>query len=126
MNNLWQKCINTFNLQLNNQDVYKYIKSLKLEYPNITSENHLFFIFIKNKLGSELIKLSEEYTDLLAWVNIEKRTGDIDWYMFVFDEIEDFLLYEEFYNKIKNNINKELFDFFNNSCPQFIQHYKSY
>lgn len=125
MNNLWKQCLISFDLSLNHYEITNYIKALKLEYPHITSENHLFFVYIKNKLGGELNKLGEEYTDLLAWVNVEKRQEDIDWYMFVFDEIEDYLLYEEFYNKLKDQINPELFNFFNKSCPQFIENYKS-
>lgn len=125
MNNLWSACINAFKLNLEYSVVLQGIRSMQMEFPDIKSENQIFFMYIKNQLGSELIKLGEEYTDLLAWVKIEKRDVSLDWYMFVFEEIEDYLLYEEFYNAIKDNVDIQLFNFFNKSCPQFIENFKS-
>ena len=117
---LWQKCITRLNLSLNEDDVYTIIQSLSKELGNTYTDNHLFFIYIKNKIGGQLIDISEEHSDLLAWVDIIKKPGILDWYMFVFQEVEDYLLYESFYDKIKDKVDKELLDFFNNSCPQWV------
>lgn len=118
---LWQKSIKVFNLSLNEDDVYNTLKSLRTEFGDKYTDNYLFFIYIKNKIGGQLMDISEEHADLLAWVDIVKKAGHTDWYMFVFQEQEDYLLYESFYNSIKDNVDKELLDIFNNSCPQWIQ-----
>lgn len=116
---LWKKIISMYDLDISELEINAEINALKPIYPNL-SENNLFFVYVKNKLGSQLLKMSEEHTDLLAWVDIVERLDNKDWYMFTFQEIDDFMLYMEFRDKL--NIDKKLQNFFELNCPDYVMH----
>ena len=76
-----------------NKDIEKEILSL-IDVYKLSSENEAFFYYIKNAVGAELNSIGEEWPDLFAWLKIVKK-GKYDWYMFDFEEYDDYLLWKE-------------------------------
>ncbi len=119
MNKLWHKALIKYRLPLDLDRVSKDLVALGEMYPDIESENHLFYVFMKNALGSYLSAISDDHTDLLSWVKIVKRP-DVDLYMYVFEEHNDFALYNDFIGKIADQIDGPTLHFFNLNCPEWV------
>lgn len=116
---IWEAAIERFGLGLEVPAVAAELDGLLKVFPHIASENERFFVMMKNKLGAQLNAISGEHPDLLSWVKIVKRSAG-DWYMFTFEEHNDFVLYVQFLDKIQHQIDQSVLNFFNNNCPEYI------
>lgn len=115
----WETAIDRFGLGLDRRQTAKEIEGLGGVFPHVKSENELFFMLMKNKLGSYLSQISHHHPELLAWVKIVKRDRG-DWYMYTFEEHDDFAMYLEFLDKISDKVNSRILEFFNKNCPEWV------
>lgn len=118
---LYRKVIKKYDLKFSveKKEVHKILKDLKNIY-NLSSIDEAFFYFIKNEIGSELMEMGEEYEDALAWLRIDKKPNS-GWFLFVFEETDDYVNYKYLRNHIYFNIkNKRLLNWLELNCVDFV------
>lgn len=119
MNLTWKDYIDKLGLKLNGaeNEIKALVKTL-----NLSSENEAFFYYLKNAIGSHLNEIGEEWTDLFAWLKIVKK-GNYDWYMFDFEEVDDYMLWKEMRLNVFSQVSPtaaRLINLFEINCVNFI------
>jgi len=74
-----------------------------------TGMNLAFFIWLKNRVGLALSKIKDqqvEWHDLLSWLEIEPRP-DIDWYVFEFEEWDDWQVFKTLQSEVESKLDSE-------------------
>ena len=116
---LWIEAIDRFDLDVS-ESVKIQLSALVKEY-NLGTENEAFFYYIKNKIGHELSNIGEPWPDLMSWLKITNRTGMNDWYMYTFEEKDDYTLWKKFReDAYKYFIDESILIFFEMNCVEFI------
>jgi hypothetical protein len=116
----WKDYASKFDLQLD-ENAEKDILSLINVY-KLSSENEAFFYYIKNTIGSELGSIGDDWTDLFAWLKIVKK-GHFDWFMYDFEEYDDYLLWKEMRIEIFGKVSSKgirLINLFELNCVNII------
>lgn len=117
----WRNYISKFDLGIDVDSMQKEILMLK-DTLKLESENESFFHYIKNKIGGELNSLGEEWTDVFAWLKIVKK-GNHDWFMYDFEEYEDYLMWKELRISILSQMSSlgiRLVNLFEINCANFV------
>ncbi len=116
---LWIEAIERFDLEVS-ESTKSQLSALVKEY-QLGTENEAFFYYIKNKIGRELANMGEPWPDLMSWLKITNRTGMNDWYMYTFEEKDDYTLWKRFRDDaFQCFIDKSILVFFEMNCVEFI------